>query len=448
MKSLQIDQLYEIFLRQEGCVTTDSRAPQQGAVFFALSGERFNGNSFAAQALANGCSYVVVDDVEALPAESCDDPRYLLTDSVLRCLQALATLHRQTLGTRLIGITGTNGKTTTKELLSAVLRKRYNVLATEGNLNNHIGVPLTLLKLRSEHELGIIEMGASRVGDIRELAEIAQPDYGLITNVGRAHLEGFGSFEGVIRTKGELFDWAREQGGQVFVNPCAAELMQMASGLNLVRYVDGSLVGQDERLSFEWQGGVCRTQLIGDYNLDNALAAATIGLHFGVSLTDINAAIEEYMPQNGRSQRKQTARNTLIIDAYNANPTSMRASLESFARVKASLKGVILGAMRELGEETDAEHATVVHYVDTLGFERVIYVGEEFKKAVEELPREAVVALTKDIEEEKKKRGVVEWYPNVEELKARFTAEGAPMGYTLLLKGSNSIRLTELIDML
>jgi UDP-N-acetylmuramoyl-tripeptide--D-alanyl-D-alanine ligase len=425
MNIIGIDLLYDLFLRQ-GCVATDSRTPIAGAIFFALSGDRFNGNCFAEQALANGCAYAVVDDEAVLPPAAHDDARYLLTDDALVALQRLAALHRRTLGTRLIAITGTNGKTTTKELLAAVLRKRYRVLATEGNLNNQIGVPLTLLRLTQEDELGIIEMGASHVGDIQELTEIARPDYGLITNVGRAHLQGFGSFEGVVRTKGELFAWLRAHGGTAFVNTQSTELVRLAEGLHTIPYIKGSLAGDGEYLAFEWDGGMCRTQLIGDYNLDNALAAVTIGRFMDVPDADIDEAISTYAPRNGRSQRVQTTYNTLIVDAYNANPTSMRASLQSFARLAAPKKGVILGAMKELGAAEAAEHADIARYVETLGFDRVIFVGEEFK--------EATTAAA--------------WYANVEALKAEWAHAPRLAGYTLLLKGSNSVHLTELIDLL
>lgn len=330
---MDITTLYQIFLSCTG-VTTDSRNCPKGSLFIALKGDTFNGNAFASKALEAGSAYAVVDEAAYAPA---GDIHYILVDNCLHTLQQLANYHRRQLGTRIIGITGTNGKTTTKELISAVLSQKYNILYTLGNLNNPIGVPLTLLRLKAEHELGVVEMGASHPGDIKELVEIAEPDYGIITNVGKAHLEGFGSFEGVVRTKGELYDYLRRQSNStIFLHQDNPHLTEIAWGLNPITYgeadnlyVNGHVTGNSPYLAFEWKAGKegerheVHTRLIGEYNFPNALAAITIGRFFGVEPEKIDKALNEYEPHNNRSQLKKTTDNTLIIDAYNANPTSM-----------------------------------------------------------------------------------------------------------------------------
>ena len=427
-----IETLYNCF---EACgnVTTDSRHCPEGSLFIALKGETFDGNAFAAQALQKGCRYAVVDEAAYAPA---GDPRILLVDDCLKTLQHLANHHRQKLGTPVIGITGTNGKTTTKELVSAVLREKYDVLSTEGNLNNHIGVPLTLLRLTPSHQLAVVEMGASHPGDIKELVDIAEPDYGLITNVGRAHLQGFGSFEGVIRTKGELYDYLRTKpNGTIFIENENPYLNRMAEGLHCIRYgqadrlyVSGTTVATDSPfLSFRWsaEGGethLVHTRLIGSYNLDNVLAAATVGHYFGVSDASICHAIASYIPRNDRSELKETAHNRLIIDAYNANPTSMKAALDNFRQLRTPHKRVILGAMKELGAYSAAEHQQIVDYVTTCGFEQIILVGREF--------------------EETRHPGCV-CYPDVEAVISQLQ-ENRPEGCCILIKGSNSMKLERL----
>lgn len=426
---IDIHTLYQTFLASTG-VTTDSRRCPAGSLFIALRGETFNGNTFAARALEAGCSYALVDDPAYAPA---GDPRYLVTDNGLLTLQALARHHRRQLGTRILGITGTNGKTTTKELVACVLSQRYRTLATEGNLNNSIGVPLTLLRLRSEHELAVVEMGASHPGDIRELADIAEPDCGLITNVGKAHLEGFGSLEGVIRTKGELFDnLRRREGAFVFLHRDNPYLVRMGEGLKQVTYgcdeacdIQGRLAACSPCLSFDWRCGATgswhhvSTRLIGSYNLPNALAAAAVGCHFGVEEALISQALGEYVPRNSRSQLMRTADNTLIIDAYNANPTSMRAAIENFAQMEAPHKMLILGDMLELGKESLSEHQEVVDYLSGQGFSDVILVGGQFAATRHACPT----------------------YPDapslIEALKAR-----KPVGKTILIKGSNGVKLS------
>ncbi len=427
----------ELYSRLSECagVTTDSRKCGPGLMFFALKGERFDGNEFVRGALEQGCSYAVMDDAARYDAA---DGRMILVDNTLTALQQLAAYHRRQLGTTIIGITGTNGKTTTKELTSAVLRSTYNILCTQGNLNNSIGVPLTVLGLKPEHEYAIVEMGASHPGDIKELVEISQPDYGLITNVGKAHLLGFGSFDGVKKTKGELYDWIREHGGAVFVNRDNEHLQQMASGLPLIEYgkpgqdgllVEGEVLECNPFVKFRWRTGggewhTVQTNLIGAYNVDNALAAITIGLKLGVTEDKASAAVAGYQPQNNRSQLTDTGRNRLVVDAYNANPTSMAAAIENFSMIEAPEKMLILGDMRELGEVSLSEHRQIVQLLNAKGFTRVWLVGSEFAEAAKGTDFRLfadVDAVNKELE--------------IEPLS----------GFTILIKGSNSIGLTKTI---
>lgn len=424
---MEIEELYSRF-QVCGTVTTDSRHCPQGSMFIALKGETFNGNAFAAQALAQGCRYAVVDEPEYARGES-----YILVDDCLQVLQQLANYHRRQLKTPIIGITGTNGKTTTKELVSSVLSKKYKVLFTQGNLNNHIGVPLTLLRLNKEHEMAVVEMGANHPGEIKALVQIAEPDYGLITNVGKAHLLGFGSFEGVIKTKGELYDFLREKGNTtIFIQNENSYLNAIAHGLHCVRYgqasglfVSGKLLSCSPFLAFEWmsEGNTypVQTHLIGAYNLDNALASVAIGKYFDVAPEDICEALSTYMPQNNRSQLVDTGRNKLIVDAYNANPTSMMAALENFRQVQAPHKMVILGDMKELGEASLEEHRKIVGFLDGCRFDRVMLAGPEFKAVA----------------------SAYEHFDNVDAVKEALE-KSKPVGFTILIKGSNSMKLSQL----
>lgn len=432
---MDITTLYQIFLSCTG-VTTDSRNCPKGSLFIALKGDTFNGNAFASKALEAGSAYAVVDEAAYAPA---GDIHYILVDNCLHTLQQLANYHRRQLGTRIIGITGTNGKTTTKELISAVLSQKYNILYTLGNLNNPIGVPLTLLRLKAEHELGVVEMGASHPGDIKELVEIAEPDYGIITNVGKAHLEGFGSFEGVVRTKGELYDYLRRQGNStIFLHQDNPHLTEIAWGLNPITYgeadnlyVNGHVTGNSPYLAFEWKAGKeeerheVHTQLIGEYNFPNALAAITIGRFFGVEPEKIDKALNEYEPHNNRSQLKKTTDNTLIIDAYNANPTSMLASISNFHNMQASQKMLILGDMRELGKDSPEEHQKIVDYLEECGFKDVVLVGDLFAETRHTYPT----------------------YPDAPALIAELR-KNKPCGKTILIKGSNGIKLNTVTDYL
>jgi UDP-N-acetylmuramoyl-tripeptide--D-alanyl-D-alanine ligase len=386
-------QLYSIFL-QHPIICTDSRNCPEGSLFFALKGDNFNANAFALSALEKGCAYAVVDE-----AEFATDDRFILVDNALESLQDLARYHRQQLGTTIIGITGTNGKTTTKELIAAVLKEKFNILYTQGNLNNHIGVPLTLLQLRAEHELAVIEMGANHQGEIKTLAEIACPDYGIITNVGKAHLEGFGSFEGIMKTKAELYDYISASGKKIFINRGNQYLLTMAatSGLDAkekqVAYnlemgdksaqIVGDITDCSPFLQLVYskeEGSVLeiKTNLIGSYNAENVLAAITIGDFFGLTAEQIKCGLEKYIPQNNRSQLTITEHNKLVVDAYNANPTSMQAAILNFAQMNVVAKTLILGDMLELGEQSAEEHQLVVNLLQQKSLQNVFLVGKDF----------------------------------------------------------------------
>jgi len=369
-------------------ITTDSRKVTPGCVFVALKGEHFDGNAFVDQAREAGAEYVICGE------------------NALAELQDLARAWRRELGLPILGITGTNGKTTTKELCAAVLKTRYNLLYTQGNLNNQLGVPLTLLSITRAHEMAIVEMGASHPGDIKELVEIAEPDCGLITNVGKAHLQGFGSFEGVMRTKAELYDYLREHGGYCFRNTDNPYLAQMAADLKTVPYTTGVMP----------EG----THLVGGYNAENVSAAICVGKHFGISEEDALAAIRAYVPSNNRSQLMQTEHNTVVVDAYNANPTSMQAAINAF-------KGncYVLGAMRELGEYTHLEHQNIVNMLLERKADKVLLVGEEYKQTTAPYPV----------------------FDDVEALCEYLQAE--PLrGYHILLKGSRSNQLEKVIPLI
>lgn len=437
-----IEHLYEVY-KQHPVITTDNRQCEKGAMFFALKGATFDGNRFASSALDAGCAYAVVDEAEYAP--KCDE-RYILVDDVLKTLQSLAAYHRQKLGIPVLQITGTNGKTTTKELVSAVLSKRYEVLFTQGNLNNHIGVPRTLLRIRPEHEIAVIETGANHPGEIEFLCRMVQADYGLITNVGRAHLEGFGSFDGVKRTKGELYDDLANRGKAIFLNCDDENLCQMArerggdplakeSKLQVNPYVEAQVEDSSSFLKIQWRANedapwhTVQTHLVGAYNLANIRAAVTVGLFFGVPVEDIDDALSTYVPTNSRSEFRDTGRNRLIVDAYNANPTSMNAALDNFVSVKAARKMVILGMMGELGAVSETEHRNIVERLQKMELEQVWLVGEEFQKLAEELP---VSYRT---------------FKHVDAVKEDI--QSCPVtDYTILIKGSNSTKLYQLPELL
>ncbi len=516
---MSIDFLYEIY-KQHNEVSTDSRRTPDGCLFFALRGETFDGNQFAAKALEGGAAVAVVDDASVVPdgdllSEAQPGGHYIVVADVLETLQALAAYHRQQFRGPVIQVTGTNGKTTTKELLAAVLSSKFNVLYTQGNLNNHIGVPLTLLRLRpEEHEIAIIETGANHPGEIRFLTNIVRPDYGLITNVGRAHLEGFGSFEGVKRTKGELYDYLKTvAGARIFACASNPDLMNMlaereidAASDKCITYAhdgealastlcQGRVAACDPALAVNWQPAAIaqstpaaiaqsataaiapsataaiaqsttatnapsvpavgcgsafpaehlttRTQLIGDYNLDNVLAAICTGLHFGLTPAEINAALEAYHPSLGRSEYRRTAKNELIVDAYNANLTSMLAALKNFAAINHEHKMVILGDMRELGAASRDAHLHVVREVLVCGVEEAWFVGKEFADTL----KEAQMQPAAQADSTGCVAPCIRLYADVQAV-ADAIAAACPSGRLILIKGSNSTRLHQLPPLL
>ncbi len=429
---MKIEELYRHFKESTG-VSTDTRNIQSNSIFFALKGANFNGNKFSTQALESGAMLAVVDEARFRPND-----RIVLVENVLETLQQLAAFHRQQISVTVIGLTGSNGKTTTKELIAAVLRKKYKVHSTAGNLNNHIGVPLTLLKMPIDTELAIIEMGANQPNDIRELCDIANPDVGMITNIGNAHLQGFGNREGVIKAKGQLFNHLRKINGLVFVHSSDTTLVEMSDGMKNFTYstgsesgkVKGQLVGHSLRVAFEWscdnfQSGKIQTQLTGGYNLSNLLAAASIGIHFGIDGRDISAALAEYEPQNNRSQIKKTAENTLILDAYNANPSSVAAALKDFALIHAEKKFFILGDMLELGNESSKAHEEVLKTIQQLNLKGFV-VGQEFKTAVNRIDSSTLS------------------FDNTE-VAADYLRTNKLSGFHILIKGSRGIQLEKLV---
>ena len=446
---MDIKELYKLY-QQHPCITTDSRDCPEGSIFLALKGETFDGNKFAVAALEKGCAYAIVDDKAVIPA---DNDRLILVDDCLQTFKDLAREHRRQFDIPVIGITGTNGKTTTKELIAAVLSQKYNVLYTQGNFNNDVGVPKTLFRLTKEHEIAVVEMGASHPGDIKTLAETAEPTCGLITNVGKAHLLGFGSFEGVIKTKCELYDFLRtREDGLIFLNADNDYLVdQIGDEENLwispystdpekqYSCISGEIIACDPFLKFRWREPLMtleeegrstkwhkvQTQLIGAYNIDNLLAAIAVGINFGVDRKKICAALEEYTPSNNRSQMTVTAKNHLVVDAYNANPTSMMAALENFSLMQAEKKMAILGQMGELGTDSDKEHRLLVNYLESAGYDEVWLVGDNFL----------------DIPCPFRK------FHDVEEVKTAIQ-EHCPEGYYILIKGSNSNKLFQLPELL
>lgn len=365
-------------------ITTDSRNIQKGDVFIALKGENFNGNSYAAQALEKGASLAVIDEEEYANGNHC-----LCVPNTLTFLQQIANFHRRQLAIPILGITGTNGKTTTKELCNAVLSRKFRTFATQGNYNNHIGVPLTLLSMDETTEFGIVEMGANHPGEIKALCNIAEPDFGIITNIGQAHLEGFGSYENIIKTKKELYDHIFAKKGKVFVNDNDELLLQLSAGHDRETYgTNGSLIKGEIKQTIPYlvfslktrKGDLyIKTHLIGGYNFDNAMAASAVGMHWGIEPLEIQKALEAYQPANLRSQLIKTAHNTVILDAYNANPSSMQVAVSNFGEMKAGRKVVILGEMRELGTESENAHRILLKLAAQYHFDQIFLVGNNFE---------------------------------------------------------------------
>lgn len=446
---MNIIEIYNKF-KECGAVTTDSRTLKGGEMFFALKGENFDGNEYALKALEAGAAYAVVN-ADSKVAES-DDPRLIKVEDSLKTLQDLARWHRSMtfVGGKpltVVALTGTNGKTTTKELIREVLSMKYRVTATEGNLNNSIGVPLTLLKIDSQTEIAVVEMGASHPGDIKELVDIALPNYGLITNVGRAHLLGFGSFEGVKKTKGELYDYLRRTSDKVFLNVDNPHLCAMASERNLqsdperpyslvlpygLDYQGAEVLPSDAdhpylRIALKEPATVVSTNLVGSYNADNVMAAMAVGRHFGVPEEDMVKAIEAYVPSNNRSQMNRTERNTLIVDAYNANPSSMDVALNNLSSVVSDKKVAMLGDMLELGEESETLHREVLEKAAAMGLSLLCLVGSEFGKVCDGYD--------------------ARWFATSADL-AEWLKDNPVEGAVVLVKGSRGTRMEKVLPVL
>jgi UDP-N-acetylmuramoyl-tripeptide--D-alanyl-D-alanine ligase len=437
------EELYQLY-KQHPVISTDTRKIAPGSIFFALKGDNFDANTFAEQAIASGAVYAVIDN----PVYSLGE-RYLLVDDVLTTLQDLARHHRRQLNIPVVGLTGTNGKTTTKELVNAVLSQHFNTYATQGNLNNHIGVPLTILSINNTHQAAVIEMGANHQKEIELLCSISQPTHGLITNVGKAHLEGFGGIEGVKKGKGELYDYMKASGGVTFVNSDSADLMTMQydrslknvvfyGSIDLENLVSGQLTDNSPYLTLQWTNNTTgksyevNSQLTGAYNLDNILAAICIGVYFKLSAAEINTGISGYQPKNNRSQITTTATNTLICDYYNANPSSMFVAIENIGKIKADHKVLVLGDMFEMGTESATEHEAVIKKALETPVDERIFIGGEFCKAAKSMDH-GPWAMDK-------------FYPNVEEAIAGLKANPIKNA-TVLIKGSRGMALERLVEL-
>ena len=429
MKTLE--RIYQYYSKKN-IISTDSRKIDEGCVFVALKGERFDGNDFAYQVAIEGKAACVIADRKDLPAHE----RLFIVENSLTTLQHLARLHRERCNIPIIGITGTNGKTTTKELVATTLSKKYNIIYTQGNFNNHLGVPLTLLRIKPETELAVVEMGANHPGEIAQLCEIAQPDYGIITNIGKAHIEGFGSFDGVIKTKNELYQYLRTKGEslktKVFVNGNNELLMKLSDGMDRIVYktTDNRQRTTDHTspfLEIDWNNNNIKTHLVGDYNYENVMAAIAVGTYFGVEENLIIEALENYVPSNNRSQFIRSEKNEIVMDAYNANPSSMHHSITNFKNIADDNTLLILGDMKELGCESENEHRHIINLLKELNFDNVILVGEEFKK----------VSHSSDYMN----------FNNVEELIEHINQNGI-VGKRILIKGSNSTHLEKLANIL
>ncbi|MDC0870958.1 UDP-N-acetylmuramoyl-tripeptide--D-alanyl-D-alanine ligase [Flavobacteriaceae bacterium] len=416
---MNIEDLYSLYTKNY-LVDTDTRTIRPTSIFFALKGDNFNGNLFAKKAIELGASYCVIDEAEYEIKGAT-----ILVNNVLETLQSLATYHRQKLGIPIIGITGSNGKTTTKELILAVLNTQLKATATRGNLNNHIGVPLTLLSFTNETEIGIIEMGANHQKEIEFLTTICEPDLGYITNFGKAHLEGFGGEEGVIKGKSELYTYLKEHNKTSLINPEDPIQLKLTSSLNTIVLNNGiSIQSIQPYLMVHYNNQDVKTHLVGAYNETNIKAAISIGEYYGITKSNIIAAIEGYHPTNNRSQLIKKKSNTVLLDAYNANPTSTLVALDNFSSIKHSSKVTILGDMFELGEYAFSEHENIVTYCKTLDIHRCIFVGEEFYKT-----------------------SAIEKYEDFEKLKTEITKSPLKNSY-VLIKGSRGMSLERLLEII
>lgn len=431
--SFKMDTLEKIYKHysKRYIVSTDSRKIEDGCVFVALRGERFDGNDFAYQVANDGVASCVIADRKDLP----NHERIFIVEDSLSTLQQLAKLHRERCNIPIVGITGTNGKTTTKELVSTVLSKKYNIIYTQGNFNNHLGVPLTLLRIKPDTEVAIVEMGANHPGEIAQLCKLAQPDFGIITNIGKAHIEGFGSYEGVIKTKNELYQYLKTKGERqktkVFVNGNNELLMNLSEGMERIVYKTTDnrqqTTNNSPYLTVNWNNKTIKTHLVGDYNYENVMAAIAVGTYFNVEENDIINALENYIPSNNRSQLIKSEKNEIVMDAYNANPSSMYHSISNFKKIASENSLLILGDMKELGNESENEHRDIINLLKELGFEKVILVGEEFKK----------VSGNTNYKN----------FNNVDEL-ISYIRHNDIAGKKILIKGSNSTSLEKLANVL
>lgn len=423
-----IEKIYQYYSKKY-LVSTDSRKIEEGCVFVALKGERFDGNDFAYQVAQDNIAACVIADRKDLPHHE----RLFIVEDSLTTLQELARLHRERCNIPIIGITGTNGKTTTKELTATVLSKKFNLIYTQGNFNNHLGLPLTILRIKPDTEMAVVEMGANHPNEIAQLCTIANPDFGIITNIGKAHLEGFGSFEGVVKTKNELYDFIRNKNGKLFVNHDNELLMNLSNGIDSQTYgkdnnanIKASIVSSNPYLIINWEGNEIKTNLVGDYNFENVMAAVSVGCHFNIEKNLIIEALENYTPTNNRSQFIKSEKNEIVMDAYNANPVSMLHAIKNFRNISSDNTLLILGDMRELGKDSEKEHQIIVNLIKELKFENVILVGSEFKK-------NADTDFTT--------------FDNVDELLS-YINDNNISGKKILIKGSNSIRLEKIINVL
>ena len=428
---MKIEELYQLYQKSSG-VSTDTRKIEEGNLFFALKGPSFDANVFSANALALGAAAVVVDDPKVFQKS---DRRYFLVDDSLKALQQLANYHRRMLKIPIVAITGTNGKTTTKELAHVALQTKYKTVATAGNLNNHIGLPRTLLTMNEDTEMGIVEMGANKIGDIRELCEIAEPTHGLITNIGKAHLEGFGDFEGVLRTKTELYQYLIERKGKVFINSADPVLMNMSKRFeDPVLYSEEgdfyhcSLVDANPFVRFRCRDGKAhQTKIMGSYNFENIAAALTVAVFFGVEETEAIGAVANYIPTNMRSQVIEKRSNMILLDAYNANPSSMETAIREFGEMKGKKhKMIILGDMFELGSMEVEEHRKIGQLVNDLNIEKICFTGKLMQHALDSVPQ----AL---------------YFPDPFSLR-NWLQDSDLEDYLILIKGSRGMKMEELVS--
>ena len=426
---MNIESIHKLFLKSSG-ISTDTRKIYKNCIFFSLKGDNFNGNMFAQEALDKGALRVIIDEEEFQKTNG----ETILVENVLTTLQQLARYHRKYLNVTIISLTGSNGKTTTKELINAVLSQKFKTVATKGNLNNHIGVPLTLLEMNHETEIGIVEMGANHLGEIKMLCEIAEPNYGYITNFGKAHLEGFGSIEGVVQGKTELYQFLKTHDRKIFVNADDRIQMEKSNGINRISFGSSNgdftiqLMDSTNYLSIVFNGCEIQSNLVGAYNFSNLSAAVAIGAYFKVSTEKIKVGIEAYVPSNNRSQLIKKAANTILMDAYNANPSSMMAALENFKKANGENKIMFLGDMFELGQEAETEHQSIIDFLSENEFGKVYLVGSNFYKTSHESTHIRSFKTFEDLQEELK--------------------VNPPTNATILIKASRGMALERILDFL